>query len=294
MTDKEIGFVGLGAMGLPMAANLAKAGHAVRAYNRTPKAELPPGIVAVPSAAQAAATGAVVTMLADDAALNAVCAGEQGLLAGLPRGGLHVSMSTIAPATAEQLAAEHARRGQEFVCAPVFGRPAAAQAAQLWIVAAGSRAALSRAQPIFAALGQGSFRVGEAAGLACVVKLGGNFLIAAVIEALGEVYALGRKAGLEPGELLEIYNTALFKSPLYENYGRLAAERRFEPAGFKLRLGLKDLRLVLQTAQTHQAPMPLASLIHDHMLSAVARGLGELDWAALSKWLAQSAGCDSP
>jgi len=289
--SKEIGFIGLGSMGMPMAGNLVKAGYAVRAYNRTRKSGLREGIVAVENPRQAAAAGVVVTMVADDAALRAVCEGEGGLLAGLPHGGLHVSMSTVAPATVQALANEHARRGQRFVSAPVFGRPEAAAAAQLWIVAGGADAALAQAAPVFAALGQGHFHVGPKPESANIVKLGGNFLIAAMLEALGEVYALGRKAGLAPAELLKIYNTALFKSPIYENYGRLAAEARFDPPGFKLRLGLKDLRLVLQAAQALEAPMPLASLIHDHMLAGVARGLGELDWAALTRVLAENAGC---
>ncbi|MDE2149781.1 MAG: NAD(P)-dependent oxidoreductase [Gammaproteobacteria bacterium] len=290
---QTIGFIGLGGMGLPMAANLAKAGFAVRGYNRTPKSGLPAGLTAVASPAEAAAGGMVLTMVADDAALRAVCDGPQGLFAGLPEGGLHLSMSTISPAASQALAAAHAGRGQGYLAAPVFGRPEAAAAARLWIVAGGPDDAFERAKPVLQAMSQGQFHISRTAESANVVKLGGNFLIAAVLEALGEVYALGRKAGLAPAELLAIYNTALFKSPIYENYGKLAAEQRFTPPGFRLRLGLKDLRLLLQAAEAAEAPMPLASLIHDHMLSGVARGMGELDWAALIQVIADNAGCQN-
>jgi 3-hydroxyisobutyrate dehydrogenase-like beta-hydroxyacid dehydrogenase len=290
---QTIGFIGLGNMGLPMATNLAKAGFQVLAYNRTPKSSLPESLEAVDTPAAAAAPGIVVTMLADDAALEAVCQGARGVLAGLPNGGFHVSMSTISPTTSSRLAEAHAERGQQYVAAPVFGRPERAAAAELWVLVAGPAEAVSRVTPLVEAMSQGQFPLGERPESANVVKLAGNFLITSVLEALGEAYALARKAGIAPSELLDVVNTALFKSPLYETYGRLVAEQRFSPPGFRLRLGLKDVRLLLDTAEAHETPMPLASLVRDQMLTGIARGMGDLDWAALTQVIADNAGCRS-
>lgn len=239
--------------------------------------------------AAAAAAGVVVTMLADDAALDAVCDGRQGLLAGLPKGGLHISMSTISPATSARLVASHGERDQRYLAAPVFSRPELAAAAKLWVVVAGPAEPVARAKGLLEAMSQRQFQLGERPENANVVKLAGNFLIASMLEALGEAYALALKAGVAPTDLLDVVNTALFRSPLYENYGQLVAERRFSPAGFKLRLGLKDLRLLLETANTSATPMPSASLVHDQMLTGVARGMGDLDWAALTQVIADNA-----
>src|SRR5207245_2450379 len=200
----------------------------------------------------------LITMVADDAALEAVLLGDQGALPALPRGAIHVSMSTISPALSRRLAERHHAAGQTYVAAPVFGRPEAAEAKQLWIVAAGPPAALERCRPLF--------------------------------DALGEAFALGRKYGIAPAELLDIANGKLFRSPIYENYGKLIAEQRYEPAGFKLRYGLKDVRLALAAADEVAAPLPLASLLRDHYLSAVARGWQEIDWAGLARVAAADAG----
>jgi 3-hydroxyisobutyrate dehydrogenase-like beta-hydroxyacid dehydrogenase len=286
---QTIGFVGLGSMGLPMASNLAKAGFRVLAYNRTPKPSLPEGLRAVETPAAAAAGGIVVTMLADDGALEAVCNGAQGLLAGLPKGGLHVSMSTISPAISARLAATHRERDHYYLAAPVFGRPELAAAAKLWVLVAGPAKPAASAMPLIKAMSQGQFQLGERPETANIVKLTGNFLIASMLEALGEAIALARKAGIAPTDLIDVVNTALFKSPLYESYGQLVAGGRFSPAGFKLHLGLKDVRLLLETAESREAPMPSASLIHDQMLTGVARGMGDLDWAVLTQVVADNA-----
>jgi len=300
----KIGFIGLGNMGLPMARNLIHAGHELRVYNRTREraAELAAdGALATPSPADAARdVEALVTMLSDDAAVEAVLFGSQrnesanaqseAVIDALARSAVHVSMSTVSVALSRRLNEAHAARGQSYVAAPVFGRPEAAAGAKLWVIAAGGSEVIERCRPIFDAVGQGIFIVGTEAPTANVVKLAGNFMIAAMIEALGEAYALARKSGMEAAQLLEIINTALFKSPIYENYGRLIAEERYEPAGFKLRLGLKDARLALAAADELTVPMPLASLIHDHYLSALARGRGEIDWAGLAEVSAVNAG----
>jgi 3-hydroxyisobutyrate dehydrogenase-like beta-hydroxyacid dehydrogenase len=297
----DVGFVGLGAMGRPMARNVAGAGHRVTVYNRSQeRAEPLADVVSVAASLDALACDrdVVVTMLSDDAAVAEVAFGRPddsgqltpGLIAALPSGGLHVSMSTISPALSRRLEKAHRDAGQAYVAAPVFGRPEAAEARQLWVVTAGEPAALERARPIVEAVGAGSTIVGDQPWQANVVKLAGNFTIAAMIEALGEAFALARKSGVEPGTFLEVINSALFKSPIYQSYGTLIADERFEPAGFKLRLGLKDVRLALAVADEAEVPMPLANLLRDHMLSLVANGGGDLDWASFARLAADRAG----
>jgi len=292
----RVGFVGLGRMGLPMARNLARAGHEVAAYNRTrSRAEAlaeAGGRAADTPAAAADGAEVVVTMLADDAAVEAVTLGEDGILGALRPGAVHLGMSTVGVALSRRLAEAHRRAGQGYVAAPVFGRPEAAEGAKLWVVAAGAPEAVDRCEPVFDAVGQGMFRVGEEPEKASVVKLAGNFMLAGMIEALGEAMALGRKHGVEAPKLLEVLTSTLFNLPVYRNYGGMIAEGRFEPAGFALRLGLKDVRLVLDAADEAAVPMPLASLAHDHFLSGVARGWGELDWAGMGRVIAENAGLE--
>jgi 3-hydroxyisobutyrate dehydrogenase-like beta-hydroxyacid dehydrogenase len=280
-------FLGLGSMGLPMAANLVKAGHTVTVYNRTrSRADelVKQGARVAGSPKEAVASAEVViTMLSDDAAVEGVIFGEQGAMAGLNRGAIHVSMSTISHVLSRRLATEHQARGQQFVSAPVFGRPEAAQGAKLWIVAAGPADAIERCRPLFEAMGQGTEVVGDDPPAANVLKLAGNFLLASAIEAMGEAFALVQKYGVEPKRFLDIVNGKLIRSPVYENYGNLIVSKRWEPAGFKLRHGLKDVRLALAAGEEVFAPLPLASLIRDHYLSAMARGWGDIDWAALAR-----------
>ena len=290
----KISFVGLGGMGLPMARNLLQAGHTLTVYNRTSTRadalrSFEPSVADSPAAAARGAE-VLITMVADDAALEDVMLGDRGAIAGLPRGAIHVSMSTISPSLARWLDERHRAAGQTYVAAPVFGRPEAADAKKLWIVAAGPRAALVRCQPIFEAVGQGVLPAGESPPRANVIKLAGNFLLAAAIEAMGEAFAFARKHDVAPADLLDVVNGHLFRSPIYENYGKLIAEERYEPAGFKLTYGLKDIRLALQAGEAVAAPMPLASLMRDRYLSAVARGWGEIDWAGLARVAAVDAG----
>jgi 3-hydroxyisobutyrate dehydrogenase-like beta-hydroxyacid dehydrogenase len=229
-------------------------------------------------------------MLADDAALEAVVFGEHGILEGLPRGGVHISHSTISTHISRRLTSAHRERGQFFVAAPVFGRPDAAQAARLIVVAAGPKEALDRCHPELEAIGRKLIVIGPEPVAANTVKLAGNFLIASMLESLGEACALLRKSGVDPADFLEIMVGSFFQSPVYENYGKIIAEQRYEPAGFKLRLGLKDVRLMLAAADEAGAPMPIASLIRDNMISGVAQGLGDLDWAALARVAALKSG----
>ena len=287
----KLAFIGAGSMGSAMARNLLRAGHQVTVYNRT-RAHAEPlrddGAALADSPADAARDAeAILTMLADD---HAVEQAVEGFLGALAPGAIHIGSSTIGVACSKRLAEKHAARGQIYVAAPVFGRPAAAAAAKLWIVAAGPPEALGRCQPVFDALGRGTSVVGTDPWIANAVKLSGNFLIAAALESMGEAFALVRKSGVDAGQFLEIVNNALFNSPLYAGYGAAIAKEQFEPAGFKLRLGFKDLRLAQEAAEGAAVPMPLAGVLRDRYLAAMARGEGDLDWAALARISALQAG----
>src|SRR5271165_2513552 len=290
----KIAFLGLGNMGAPMAQNLIRAGHEVTVWNRTParaealKAE---NAKVAPSPAEAAKEAEIaISMLADDNAVESAVLHAGGLAEGLGKGALHVSMSTISVALSRKLHEEHQRRGQHYIAAPVFGRPEAAAAAKLFIAAAGEKAAIERAKPVLEALGQRVFVMGDKPEMANVVKLSGNFLIATVIESLGEAIALARKYGIDPHQYVEFLTNSLFAAPVYKTYGNLIADEKYQPAGFKIRLGLKDVRLALAAAEAVDAPLPFASGIRDHMLTAIARGMEDMDWSATAKLAAENAG----
>lgn len=290
----RVGFLGQGNMGRPMARHLVNAGHDVRVWNRT--AARTADVVAAGAIAAASPAGTardasvVITMVADDASLEAVCHGDAGLIEAMAPGAVHASMSTISVALAERLADAHRLAGQRFVSAPVFGRPDAAAAAKLFIVAAGDADAIATCQPLFDLVGQRTFVVGEAPSLANVVKLAGNFMIASTAELLGEALALVRKHGVDATEYVDLLTATLFGAPIVRNYGAIIAGERYLPAGFPMRLGLKDIDLVLSAAKARHVPMPIASVVRDQMLTALASGLGEHDWAAVAKVAARNAG----
>lgn len=293
MTQK-IGFVGLGAMGLPMATNLLAAGFHLTVYNRTAsKAEplIAKGARRADRAGDVAHPGGiVVSMLADDASVKALVTGEDVLAERIAPDGIHISMSTVSPATTRELAAYHAMRGSVMVAAPVFGRPSAAQAKWLWICASGPANAKAKVKPILQAIGQEIFDFGDNPGAANVVKLAGNFMIAAALEAMGEAVAMMRKSGVDPAAALEMLAKTIFAAPVYQGYGPAIAHGRFTPAGFRLPLGLKDIDLVLETARAANAPMPTASLLRDRFISAIAKGRADLDWSAIALGAADDAG----
>lgn len=289
----EIGFIGLGNMGRGMAQNLISAGHSVTVWNRTAgRADdlQKLGARVATSPAEVARMGIVVTMVADDAALESVVFGEKGILKALPDGGLHISASTISVALSKRLALAHAAAHQSYIAAPVFGRPEAAAAKKLSVVAAGADADIARAQPIFDAIGQRTFIAGAEPSIANTIKVLGNFLIATTIESFGEAFALARKSGIAPEKFLEILTGTVFTAPLHRGYGGIIAREAYEPAGFAASLGLKDARLVLQAADAAGVPLPIASVVHDRFLSAVGRGHGEKDWSVIAKLAAEDAG----
>jgi 3-hydroxyisobutyrate dehydrogenase-like beta-hydroxyacid dehydrogenase len=290
----KIGFLGLGRMGAAIAANLVRARHDVTVWNRSADkarslVEAGATLAACPKDA-AVASDVILSMVADDAALNDILSGDDGALAGLRPGALHISLSTIAVATADDVAARHAEHRQRFLAAPVFGRPDAAAAAKLFVVAAGAAADLETARPLFAAISQRVFHVGDTPSAANLVKLCGNFMILAAIESMGEAMTLGAKGGVPKAKLLEVLTGTLFDAPLFRNYGAILAEERFRPAGFAAPLGLKDMRLVSQAAEVERVPMPLLSLLRDHLLQTIATEGEDIDWSGIGRTIARNAG----
>jgi 3-hydroxyisobutyrate dehydrogenase-like beta-hydroxyacid dehydrogenase len=290
----KIGFVGLGKMGSGMARNLLRAGHTVVVYNRSrDKAEqlTKDGATVVNSPAEAA-TGveAVWTMLADDQAVDAVTWGKDGFGPALREGVPHISSSTISVSFSRKLAQEHARRGQQYISAPVFGRPEAAEAKKLIVITAGDQDVLQRFDALFEAIGRRTFHAGSDPTQANAVKLCGNFTIASMIETLSEALTTVSKTGVERQAFLDIMNE-LFGSPVYANYGKNIVERKFDSdSGFALKLGLKDIRQVVELAGEVESPMPIASLVRDHFVSAMANGQERMDWSSLELVSARNAG----
>ena len=289
----NVGFIGLGNMGQPMARNLIKAGHAVTVFNRSRwRAEelRAAGAHVADRVAEACGGEAVMTMLADDRAVEEVVLGSGGVLGTLAAGTVHVSMSTISVALSRRLTEAHALAKRTYIAAPVFGRPDAAVAAKLLVVAAGPSHAIERCQPLFDAVGQRTVNVGEDAPAANVIKLGGNFLIACVVESLAEVFAFVRKSGIDPAQFYELMTGSIFTGPVYKNYGRIIVEESYTPAGFKATLGLKDVRLALSAAESLNVPLPIANIVRDHLLTAIARGQQDLDWTVVARLVAENAG----
>ena len=289
----KIGFIGLGNMGSAMAMNLLKAGHNVTVYNRTAQKAKPlvdQGAHAAADPAEASRADVVFTMLADDRAVESVSFGESGILAHLQPGSVHISSSTISVDLSQKLAAAHEKQNQQFIAAPVFGRPEAAAAGKLIVVVAGRTDAIDRCTPLFDVIGQRTFRFGLQPSAANLIKLSGNFLIASVLESLSEAMALVGKAGIDQHEYVDFLTSTLFPAPVYKTYGVLIADRKFQPAGFAAPLGLKDVRLTLAAGEQFRVPLPLASLIRDRLLALLARGGDSLDWSAISQIAVEESG----
>jgi 3-hydroxyisobutyrate dehydrogenase-like beta-hydroxyacid dehydrogenase len=289
----KIGFAGLGNMGSGIARNLIQAGHSVTVYNRTrSRAEEFASSAKIASTPAEAASGAdaVMTMLADDHAVESVVFGKDGFLSTLPAGAAHISLSTISVALSRRLAEAHFAKQQHYLSAPVFGRPDAASAGKLVVVAAGPKDRIEHYRPLLEAIGQKLFVVSEQPAAANVIKLTGNFLITTVIESLAEAFALTRKSGVDPSLFFELLTTTLFSAPVYKTYGSMIAADKFEPVGFKMPLGFKDNRLVLAAAEEANVPMPMASLVHDRFVAALAQGMKDADWSAIARLSAQNAG----
>jgi 3-hydroxyisobutyrate dehydrogenase-like beta-hydroxyacid dehydrogenase len=287
----KVGFIGLGEMGGAMVANLIKAGHDVHVWNRSPQpaqraAQL--GATVLASAGDAFACEVVLSMLADDRAAHEVFV-EQDALAQASPDCVHVNMATISVAAADDLAKRHHERGVGYVAAPVLGRPDVAAAGKLTIIAAGAAADIERVAPLFDAIGQKTWRLGEHASHANVVKLASNFMLASAIETLSEASALLGGHGVSMQDFLDVVTSSTFPGPVYQGYGKLIAERRYEPAGFKARLGLKDVRLALAAGDAVSVPLPVASVVRDSLIDAIAHGGGDKDFAVLGEVAARRA-----
>ncbi len=288
----EIGFIGLGQMGSAIAGNLVKAGHDVTVWNRSvdktrPLVEIGARRAETPAGAAAGKVG--FTMLANDQAVERVVFGDDGVLTSAARP-IHVSMSTISVALAERLTEAHAASGGDFISAPVFGRPSFAAAGKLAVVAAGDDKALEVCEPLFAAIGQRTFKVGAAPKNANVIKLCGNFMILAAIESLAEAMTLAAKNGVEKATLLDVLTNTLFGSPIYQTYGDILLHERFEPAGFAAPLGLKDMNLVDSAALSSRVPMPFLGVLRAQLLATIARHGEDIDWSALGKVVTENSG----
>jgi 3-hydroxyisobutyrate dehydrogenase-like beta-hydroxyacid dehydrogenase len=289
----EAGIIGLGNMGTGIARSLLRGGHRLTVYNRSAqKAEAlrADGAAVAATIAEVCKQQVVFTMLADDAALENVVYVEHGVLSSLGKGAIHVSLSTISVGLADRLTEDHEKHGQGFVSAPVFGRPDAANAGRLAVVAAGPEVFVTRCKPLFSAMGPKLLVAGLRPSLANTVKLAGNFLIANVLESLAETTAFARKSGVDARMLLDFLTSTLFDSPVYKTYGNLIVAGQHDQVGFALPLGLKDIRLVLEAAGAQSVPMPIASLLRDRLLTALARGHANQDWSVLGRIAAEDAG----
>jgi len=287
----RVGFLGMGTMGKAMAANLVKAGHAVTVWNRSPApaAELA-ALGAMVAATPDGTVGgeAVISMLADDASTKAVFSDD--LLATAAKGLVHVNMATVSIAACKSLVERHGRHGIAYVAAPVFGRAEVAAAGKLNIVAGGKEADIARVQPLLDAMGQKTWRTGTDPAHANLVKITGNFMLAASIEMLSEAFSLTERGGVDPRIFAEIMTSTLFAAPAFKIYSEIINSKRFEPAGFKMALGLKDVGLALEASHALQTPLPMASLVRDHFLEGLAAGHAEKDWSALSAVVRRNAG----
>jgi 3-hydroxyisobutyrate dehydrogenase-like beta-hydroxyacid dehydrogenase len=291
----EIGFAGLGRMGTAMAANLAADGGRVVAYVRRPEqmgklAAL--GVRPTTDITELFGCDIVVSMLPDDAAVGGVVFGSEGipgLGSGLKPDAIHLSMSTISTAAASRLAGEHARLGQGYVAAPVFGNPQAAAARQLFIVAGGDPVEVERCQPIFDCLGQRTFSAGAAPWHANLIKLLGNMMSATALEMISEAVALSLKRGLDPQLFVDVMTSTMFGGRAHKIYGDKIVSQSYAP-GFVLPLVLKDVRLALAEAECAGAPMPSVGVVRDRLITGLARGYADLDWTALGLIAAEEAG----
>lgn len=292
---ETVGFIGMGRMGVPMALNLRAAGYGLRVYNRTAaKAEplVQEGAKLCESPAQAAeGVQVVITMLSDDATVEAVVIEDEGILNGLAPGGIHLSMSTIGPETSRRLSDLHNLHDTHYLAAPVSGRPEAAAAKKLWVLLSGDdEDAKAVVRPLLDALGQGVFDLGADPGGANVAKLCGNFLIGAAIAAMGEAFTLAEKNGVDRQAVYEMLTQTIFACPAYQVYGKLVASEIYEPAGFSLPLGIKDIKLAQEVAEASDTPLPLAGLVHDRLIAARAKGREQQDWAVLARESSEAAG----
>ncbi len=284
----KLGFIGLGHLGTPIAENLLSSGHTIYVYNRTASKAAPlavKGAVVCSSVAAVAKECTIVfSIVSDDAAVKEICEGANGLLKNAAAGSIHISMSTILPQTAQTLAEQHKAQGQHYLAAPVFGRPEAAMARKLNFVISGDEAIRTQSTPLLKDAGAvGVYDFGDTITAANTVKLCGNFLILAALDAIGESIALAGSSGVDAAKMWAMFGQTLFNTPVYQNYSNIILQQKFEPAAFTAKLGLKDMNLVLQQAASVNQAMPLANLLKNSIQQLVDDGKGSMDWSAISQ-----------
>lgn len=283
---KKASFIGLGNMGAAMAASLLKHGVDVAVYNRSKEKAanlVKAGAKLLSSPREAFQHGPMVlSMVANDQALHDISEGPHGLLAGAKAGCIHISMSTVAPSTTQELAQNHQRHGVQLLAAPVFGRPDVAAKQALWICLAGDETAKKQAEPFLAMIGQKTYDFGSKPESANRVKLAGNMMILSIIELLGEVFAFAEKGEIDTKQFLTFLTDSMYPSPVFKTYGNIILQKAFEPAGFKMNLGLKDVNLFLDAAKEVQATSPIVDLLHEKLLESIAKGREEMDWSAIT------------
>jgi 3-hydroxyisobutyrate dehydrogenase-like beta-hydroxyacid dehydrogenase len=280
--ENKIGFIGLGNMGLQMAKNLIDAGYHLQVYNRTASKidGLDAEHITKCSSPADAADGVpvVISMLSDDEILTENTTGENGILKTLPKGAVHISMSTVSPETSEHLASLHADAGSTLIVATVFGRPEAAAAKKLWVCTSGDKTSIETVRPILEQLGQGIKDFGEQVGNANVLKITGNFMIMASLEMMAEAFTMAEKSGLDRAQVADFFGSTIFNAPIFQNYGKLIANKQYEPVGFKAKLGYKDARLALKLSQKTEVPAPVCSVVNNRLLAVIAQGHSDHDW----------------
>ncbi len=292
--SESIGFIGLGSMGFPIARNLLTSGYRVRVFNRTKAKAMPlvkAGATLVDREEEVFETGGIVfSILSDDDAVRSVTVGNAEFLRRLGPGGVHVSMSTISPATARYLAEQHSKHEVSYLGSPVSGRPDRAAARKLFVLLAGKREAKERVRPLLETIGERIFDFGEDPWSSNIAKLALNFNVLAAVECMAESFAFAEKNGIARARMAELLSETLFGGIVYKGYGQQVAQQIYEPAAFRLRLGWKDLRLLLETAQETGTPMPVGSLLRDRMLTAIAKERGDFDWSAIALAASEDAG----
>jgi 3-hydroxyisobutyrate dehydrogenase-like beta-hydroxyacid dehydrogenase len=293
--NKKIGFIGLGNMGINMAKNLIAGGYHLQVYNRSNgKADaLEQSAITRCETPAEAAVGVqiIISMLSDDSVVKEVVSGENGILQTLPKNGVHISMSTISPMISREMAKLHEDAGSNYIAAPVFGRPESAAIKKLWICMSGDKNSKEAARPALECMSQGIYDFGEDVGGANVVKITGNFMLFASVEVMAEAFTLAEKHGLNRTQVADFFGSTLFNAPVYQNYGKLIANHQYEPVGFKAKLGYKDAALAFSLSQQSETPMPMCTVVHNRMLTAVAKGWGERDCAeALGRGVSEDAG----
>jgi 3-hydroxyisobutyrate dehydrogenase-like beta-hydroxyacid dehydrogenase len=295
--SESIGFIGLGSMGFPIARNLLTSGYRVRVFNRTKAKAMPlvkAGATLVDREEEVFETGGIVfSILSDDDAVRSVTVGNAEFLRRLGPGGVHVSMSTISPATARYLAEQHSKHEVSYLGSPVSGRPDRAAARKLFVLLAGKREAKERVRPLLETIGERIFDFGEDPWSSNIAKLALNFNVLAAVECMAESFAFAEKNGIARARMAELLSETLFGGIVYKGYGQQVAQQIYEPAAFRLRLGWKDLRLLLETAQETGTPMPVGSLLRDRMLTAIAKERGDFDWSAIALAASEDAGLET-